>query len=192
MSFPHTMVSSSRTVMNLLNTKWHKCAQLMFLFIVLAHLAEHIVQLIQIYVLGWPIPEARGIIGVPFPWLIKSEWLHYGYAVVMLVLLVALRPGFVGRARTWWTVAMVIQVWHFCEHFLLLLQAMYGWHLLGRPEPTSFAQLFFPRVELHFFYNTVVFFPMAVAMVLHMLPNPAERALMRCTCAGKVPARAAA
>ena len=49
--------------------------------------------------------------------------------------------------------------------------------------PTSIAQLVFPRVELHLFYNAIVFVPMVVAMVLHMRPRPAERALMRCTCA---------
>ena len=178
----------SQNAMTALNTKWHRTALLAFLFISLAHFAEHIAQLTQIYILGWPKPDARGIIGIPFPWLIKSEWLHYGYAVVMLIGLIILRPGFQGRARRWWTAALVIQIWHWFEHLLLLSQAMFGWHLLGRAEPTSIVQLFIPRVELHFFYNTVVLYPMAVAMILHMLPKPAERNTMRCTCAGIVPA----
>lgn len=115
--------------------------------------------------------------------VITSEWLHYGYALVMLAGLFVLRKGFVGRARTWWNIALGIQVWHHLEHLLLLLQAITGSYLLGRSVPTSIVQLVAPRVELHLFYNAVVFAPMVVAMVLHLWPRPAERAQMRCTCA---------
>ena len=52
--------------------------------IVLAHWSEHLLQAYQIYGLGWPVPEARGLLGYFYPWLIKSEVLHYGYALVML------------------------------------------------------------------------------------------------------------
>ena len=48
--------------------------------IVLAHWAEHLVQAYQIYVMGWPRPKANGLVGLCYPWLIKSETLHYGYA----------------------------------------------------------------------------------------------------------------
>jgi hypothetical protein len=44
--------------------------------IVLAHWGEHLLQALQIYVLGWPVPEARGIAGYFFPVLISSELLH--------------------------------------------------------------------------------------------------------------------
>ncbi|MFI6094778.1 hypothetical protein ACIA8G_04450 [Lentzea sp. NPDC051213] len=134
--------------------------------VVIAHWAEHLAQAFQIYVLGWPAHHARGALGVPFPWLVHSEWLHYGYALVMLAGLIALRPGMVGRARTWWTIALWIQVWHHCEHLLLLIQALTGENLGGRPAPTSIVQLLVPRVELHLFYNAIVFAPMVVAMIL--------------------------
>ena len=101
----------------------------------------------------------------------------------MLVALVMLRHGFTGRARTWWNTAMWIQVWHHFEHLLLLLQAITGSNLLGKPVPTSIAQLVFPRVELHLFYNAIVFIPMVVAMYYHLLPAPNERAQMKCSCA---------
>jgi hypothetical protein len=84
----------------------------------------------------------------------------------MLAGLILLRPGFTGEARRWWTVALVIQWWHFVEHFLLLIQAQTGDHLLGRPVPTSVLQLVFPRVELHLAYNALVFVPMAYAVLL--------------------------
>lgn len=167
----------------LLNTRYHKPALMLFLFVVVAHWAEHISQAIQIYALGWPRPQAGGLLGLAFPWLVKSEWLHYGFAIVMLVGFVMLRHGFVGRSRTWWNTAMWIQVWHHFEHLLLLLQALSGANLMGAKVPTSIVQLVFPRVELHLFYNAIVFIPMVVAMVHHMRPRPAEAEQMRCSCA---------
>ncbi|WP_214110414.1 hypothetical protein [Acrocarpospora catenulata] len=166
-----------------LNTKYHKAALNVFLFIVVAHWAEHVAQAIQIYALGWPLPEARGVLGRPFPWLVKSEWMHYGYALLMLVGLIILRKGFTGRARTWWNISLGIQVWHHLEHLILLVQALVGANLLGKAAPTSIVQLIVPRVELHLFYNAVVFAPMVVAMILHRRPNKAERAEMKCNCA---------
>jgi hypothetical protein len=53
------------------------------------------------------------------------------------------------------------------EHLLLLVQASTGSYLLVAPVPTSILQLVAPRVELHLFYNAIVFAPMVVAMVLH-------------------------
>jgi methionine-rich copper-binding protein CopC len=132
-------------------------------------------------VLGLPRPQARGVLGEPFPWLISSEWLHYGYALLMIAGLFLLRPGFAGRAVSWWTVALVIQFWHHFEH-LLLVQAQTGQYLAGAAVPTSVLQLVFPRVELHLFYNSVVFIPMVIAMYLHLRPNEWELAQMQCGC----------
>jgi hypothetical protein len=44
-------------------------------------------------------------------------------------------------------------------------------------------QLWVPRVELHLFYNTIVFLPMVIAMYLHMFPPPATASRQKCTCA---------
>jgi hypothetical protein len=157
-----------RGVHHALNGRHHLAALMVFTLVVLSHWAEHAAQAYQIWVLHEPLKEARGVLGKPFPWLVQSEWLHYGYAVVMLVGLLLLRQGFTGRARTWWTVAFVIQFWHHIEHLLLLVQKISGHFLDGRPVPTSIAQLAFPRVELHLFYNTIVTIPMAIAMVLYI------------------------
>ncbi|MGN9837146.1 hypothetical protein ACTMTI_03370 [Nonomuraea sp. H19] len=173
----------SRRWLSELNTRHHKAALTAYLVVVLAHWAEHLAQAVQIYVLGWPLREARGVLGVPFPWLVTSEWMHYGYALLMLAGLLMLRPGFSGRSRVWWNISLGIQVWHHLEHLLLLLQALTGNNLLGRPVPTSLIQLLVPRVELHLFYNAIVFAPMVVAMLLHRRPRPGERSAMRCACA---------
>jgi hypothetical protein len=153
------------------------------MFIVLAHWAEHLAQAFQVYVLNWPTPEARGVLGMWFPWLIKSELLHYLYALVMLAGIWTLRKGFQGRAYTWWMVSFGIQFWHHIEHGLLQGQAIVGQNLFGSPVPISIAQLWIPRVELHLFYNTIVFIPMVVGMYYHMFPPQGEATGHGCSCA---------
>lgn len=172
----------SRGAIAALNGRYHRTALNMFMVVVVAHWAEHIAQAWQIWVLGWPRPQARGALGLAYPWLVKSETLHYGYALVMLLALWLLRPGFTGRARTWWTVALVIQFWHHIEHLLLLIQAQAGVTFFGKPVPTSILQLVFPRVELHLFYNSVVFLPMIIAVYRHLRPSQPELAMTRCGC----------
>jgi len=166
-----------------LNAQGHERALQGFTVIVLAHWAEHLLQAFQIYGLGWPVPQARGALGYFFPYLVTSEMLHYGYALVMLAGLWVLRSGFTGESdRKWWTIALSIQFFHHIEHFLLQSQYLLGHNLFGRPVPTSILQLWVPRVELHLFYNTIVFIPMMIAMYYHMFPSPAATR-QQCTCA---------
>ncbi|HSY02127.1 MAG TPA: hypothetical protein VK819_08225 [Acidobacteriaceae bacterium] len=165
-----------------LNSKWHERALQGFMFIVLAHWGEHLAQAYQIWVMGWPIKKANGILGLWYPGLIRSEALHYWYALVMLIGLWVLRKGFTGRSYTWWMISFWIQFWHHIEHFLLILQATIHHNFFGRPVPTSIAQLFFPRVQLHLFYNSIVFIPMVVAMYYHMFPPEGEPHTAVCTC----------
>jgi hypothetical protein len=180
----HAAAGSSATFIERLNGEKHEIALRSFMVIVLAHWAEHFLQTFQIYVLGWPVPEARGALGLFFPWLVSSELLHYGYALVMLVALWLLRTGFTGTLeRRWWTAALAIQFFHHVEHALLQTQALTGAYLFGRPVPTSLAQLWVPRVELHLFYNTIVFVPMIVAMYYHLFPPETEPVRPQCSCA---------
>lgn len=166
-----------------LNGEWHERALQIFMAIVLAHWAEHLFQAFQIYALGWPIPEARGVLGLWFPWLIKSELLHYSYALIMLVGIWILRSGFTDRSYTWWMVAFWIQFWHHIEHALLQGQAIIGENLFNNPVPISIAQLVIPRVELHLIYNSLVFIPMIIGMYYHMFPPDHVLAHQKCTCA---------
>jgi hypothetical protein len=151
--------------------------------VVLGHWAEHLTQAVQIYVLGWPLTEARGVLGLWYPWLIKSELLHYLYALVMLVGLWTLRKGFRGLSYKWWTAALFIQFWHHVEHALLIGQAISGHNLFGSPVPSSIVQLLIPRVELHLFYNTIVFIPMVIGMYYHVAPPLGEEPSRGCSCA---------
>ena len=64
------MTATLKHWMTVLNTRGHRTALNVFLVIVLAHWAEHIAQAVQIWVLGWPIPQARGVLGLWIPWLV--------------------------------------------------------------------------------------------------------------------------
>ena len=169
-------------IVNKLNTTWHEKALWVFMAIVVAHWAEHLVQAFQIFVLDWPRPASRGLLGEWFPWLVKSESLHYFYAIVMLAGLALLLPAFQGRARFFWGLALGIQFWHHIEHFLLLYQRATGNFFFGEAVPTSILQNFVMRVELHLFYNTIVFIPMIIAVLLHMFPPESESGTPVCSC----------
>ena len=178
-----------------LNAQWHRRALQLFMVVVLGHWAEHLAQAYQIYVMGWPRPQAGGVLGLFYPWLVGSEVLHYGYAVVMLIGIWTLRKGFTGLSRKWWTAALVIQFWHHVEHALLQGQVLFHHNILGSPIPLSFLQIAFPtsRVEIHLFYNAVVFVPMMIGMYYHMFPPAGEAPNVSCTCAlrrGEAPAAA--
>src|SRR5438270_214740 len=95
-----------------LNGPWHLDALVALTAITLAHWVEHISQAVQIFILGWPRASALGAVGLSFPVLVSSEWLHYVFAFVTLIALIILRPAFGGRARAWWNAALVIQIWH--------------------------------------------------------------------------------
>lgn len=175
-SYPSPLPSTPETLfVQAINGRWHRQALQLFMVVVVSHWMEHIFQAVQIYALGWPRPKALGALGMLYPSLVSSEWLHYAYALVMLLGLFILRHGFGGRSLAWWLIALGIQFWHHFEHGLLFVQALFHFTLFGSPVPTSIAQLFFPRVELHLFYNGVVFIPMVVAMYLHRRDAGHER-----------------
>ncbi|MGH7603967.1 MAG: hypothetical protein ACRENK_08200 [Gemmatimonadaceae bacterium] len=166
-----------------LNSTWHKGALLGFMAIVLFHWAEHIIQAYQFWGLHWSRAQSMGLLGMYYPWLMRTETLHYGFALVMLIGLWVLRKGFTGVSYKWWMVAFWIQFWHHFEHFILFYQAQTHHYWFGGTVPTSVGQIWFPRIELHLFYNAVVFIPMVVGMYYHLYPPAKETARPMCTCA---------
>jgi len=165
-----------------LNTRWHKTALWAFTALVLFHWLEHLVQAYQFFVLQWSRAMSMGVLGMFYPWLMTTETLHYGFAVVMMVGLWVLRKGFTGASYTWWMVAFWIQVWHHFEHFILFYQAQTQSFWFGGSVPTSIGQIWIPRIELHLIYNALVFIPMVVAMYYHMYPPAGEVQRPACTC----------
>lgn len=166
-----------------LNGSLHRRILWAFMVVVLLHWAEHLLQAYQIWTLGMSRHQALGALGMLWPWLVHSEWLHYIYALVMLAGLLLLWPGMSGRAHTLWGVALALQFWHHFEHALLLGQMLTGWRLGGGMAPSSILQIMAPRVELHLFYNSIVFVPMVWGMMYHLFPSPSEANGMTCSCA---------
>ncbi|GBF80276.1 hypothetical protein [Aphanothece sacrum] len=159
-----------RSLVYLLNGRWHKPAMQIFMVVIAFHLLEHLVQAYQLWGLGWPRPKCLGLLGLGFPWLMKSEWLHYGHALFMLLGFAVFRPSFVGRARLWWDIGFGLQFYHHFEHALLLGQAIIHENLFDSPVPISIGQIWFPRLELHLFYNFMILVPMLIAMYYHRFP----------------------
>ncbi len=176
-----------------LNGRWHEVALWLFMVGVAGHMAEHITQAIQVYALGHAVPDSRGLLGQWIPWLATSETLHYFYAVYTLLGLVVLLPAFQGNARIWWSFALFVQFWHHLEHVFLLYQRVAGDFWFGRSVPTSFGQLLMGRVELHLVYNSLVFFPMLIALFDHFFPSESDRLLtVLCGCSRRVKRRSPA
>jgi hypothetical protein len=153
-----------------------------FLALMTAHWAEHIVQVYQVYVLHMHRACALGLLGMKYPWLVRTESLHFTFAVLTTVMLIALRKRFVFEAYTLWDIAISISLWHLLEHSLLFYQAVTGHFLFGAHQPTSILQLAFPRIELHLFYNSLVTIPSMIAMWINtfkyeiLYPVPVEPA----------------
>ena len=166
-----------------LNTRWHKVALQGFLVIVLFHWAEHLIQAYQFWGLHWTRQQSMGLLGMYYPWLMKTEALHYGFALVMLIGLWVLRKGFAGTSHKWWMASFWIQFYHHFEHAILFYQANTHHYWFGGKVPTSIGQIWIPRIELHLIYNTLVFIPMVVAMYYHVYPPARDAVKMMCTCA---------
>src|SRR5438105_7575859 len=132
-----------------LNTRWHKVALWTFTAIVLFHWSEHIVQAYQFFVLHGPRPMSMGLMGMFYPWLMKTETLHYGFALVMVIGLWILRKGFTGTSYKWWMAAFWIQFFHHFEHLILFIQANTHHYWFGGTVPTSSGQIWITRIKLH-------------------------------------------
>ena len=178
----HIDGAPSRGLYEKLNTGWHKTALLAFTAFVLFHWMEHIGQAYQFFVLHWSRQMSMGLLGMYYPWLMKTEALHYGFALVMLIGLWVLRKGFTGTSYTWWMVAFWIQFWHHFEHFILFYQAQTHQFWFGGSVPTSVGQIWISRIELHLIYNALVFIPMVVAMYYHVYPPAQDAGKAMCSC----------
>lgn len=165
------------------NSTHHELGLKIFGTVVFVHWVEHIFQAVQIWALGWPRPDAGGALGLAQPGLVRSEVLHYAFALFMIAGFFMFLKGFTGRSRAWWVAALVLQFWHHIEHAFLLAQVQSGYLLLGRDVPTSFLQVWVPRVELHLVYNALVTVPMLVAIYLHLHPRSEADRSVACSCA---------
>lgn len=149
----------------------HVLALALYLVVVVGHASEHVVQVVQAFVLDWPRPEALGLLGFYYPQLVTSEVLHFSYNLIQLAGLLLLAKGFHGRARRWWKGAMIAQTWHFFEHLLLQVQWLTGHFLFGASKQISIGELLLPRIELHFIYVLLVTIPTLLAVYHYVRQN---------------------
>lgn len=124
--------------------------------ILIAHTLEHLAQVIQLYGLHWPRTQSMGILGLWLPFLIRTEALHLGYALLMLA----------GLAYWGYRKTFNYQLFHTFEHCLLFAQFVLGVPLVER---VSLGNIFLPRIELHFIYNLIVLILMLLEQKHYLL-----------------------
>jgi len=127
------------------------------------HVIEHVIQLVQVFVLGIPDEEALGILGYIFQFNGTEEWLHFAFNVTYLsVLLVLLGPvrGLVPSAVPRWAFAffafgVALEAWHNVEHAVIISNVIRNG---GCPCPgIGDVVLAIPDTVLHFFYNLIAY-----------------------------------
>ena len=138
---------------------WPRVVLEVLLVVQVLHLGEHAAQMVQLYVLGWPPPNARGLVST-----FDVEKIHFVWNAVVLATLVWLRAR--GMRSAWLTATMVWAALHTSEHGFLLARALatgvegapgilgvggwlarQGWNVLGLTT--------WSRASVHFAWNSV-------------------------------------
>jgi hypothetical protein len=128
------------------------------------HVVEHIIQLIQVFILGIPDDEALGLLGYVFQFQRTEEWLHLAFnAAYLLALYLLLLP--LGRRvpylvpvwafTTFVAGAVGLETWHMIEHGVIISNVIaHG----GCPCPgIGDAVLGITDTVLHFYYNAITY-----------------------------------
>ena len=128
------------------------------------HVIEHIIQLIQVYVLGIPEIDALGLLGYVLAFQGTEEWLHIVFNATYLAALVVIAWTLLGSpvARSivprWSMVAFLIfgvwlEGWHVVEHVVIIANVIAN---NGCPCPGILdARLGVSDTILHFGYNAI-------------------------------------
>jgi hypothetical protein len=126
------------------------------------HCGEHVVQMVQIHLLGLSGDQAHGIVGV-----LDNEWVHFVWNNAIALGVFALLARF--RHNPWLWVTAAACTWHSAEHMAI----MYAYLAAGvRGAPGLLGQggvigggLPINVTDLHFFYNVVETVPLIVAFL---------------------------
>ena len=146
------------------------------------HVIEHIIQLIQVFVLGIPDEEALGILGYILQLQGTEEWLHLAFNVTylsaLLLLLVPLRgvvPELVPRwAYTAFLFGVTLEGWHNIEHAVIISNVIRNG---GCPCPgIGDVALGITDTVLHFFYNAIAYSATVPAFVYYISRTRSARA----------------
>ncbi len=138
------------------------------------HFIEHIAQIIQVDVVGWPRLDSTGILG-----RLDLEYVHFSFDTTLLIITSILLFGKFRRNIPLW-IAWVVAVWHTIEHWYITYYFQFDHaNYLPPPAPGLHARegllgadgLLWPsspfqRIELHFLYNLLYTVPLIWAFVL--------------------------
>jgi hypothetical protein len=128
------------------------------------HVAEHIIQLAQVYVFGVPDDDALGILGYVFQFQGTEEWLHLvfnaTYLLALYALLIPMRrlvpdPMPLLAFGVFAAGGAGLESWHVVEHIVIISNVIAN---DGCPCPgIGDAALGVTDTVLHFFYNAVAY-----------------------------------
>jgi hypothetical protein len=150
------------------------------------HFVEHIAQIVEVDVVGWPRQLSTGILGS-----LDLEPVHFTFDTTLLILTTILLFGKFRRNIPLW-IAWVVAIWHTAEHWYITY--FYFFDRCNYDLPVSYAAdgckytaahpgllaregmlgqgglLWpgspFPRIELHFIYNLLYTVPLVWAFIL--------------------------
>jgi hypothetical protein len=144
-----------------------------------AHVVEHVVQLVQVVVIGVAEDDALGLLGYVVQFNGTEEWLHLAYNGFYLVALYALilplwriTPDVLPmRAFAFFLAASVwLETWHMVEHGVIISRVIANG---GCPCPgIGDAALGLSDTILHFGYNVIAYAGLAVAYAYIVRDRP--------------------
>jgi hypothetical protein len=137
------------------------------------HVIEHIIQVIQVFLLGVPEENALGLLGYVLQFNGTEEWLHLGYnsfyLLALYALIVPLRritPAVLPMAAFWFFLAasVWVETWHMVEHGVIISNVIAndGCPCPGIADPA----LGLSDTVLHFFYNALAYAGLAYAYLI--------------------------
>jgi hypothetical protein len=133
------------------------------------HVFEHVVQLVQVFVLHIPDRDALGILGYFIQFQGTEEWLHLVFNASYVVALIIVAWGFflspAARSQVpGWALAaflvvgLMLELWHVNEHIVIISHAIAnnGCAVDGCPGILD-QRLGISDTVLHFFYNVIAY-----------------------------------
>lgn len=125
-----------------------------------AHLGEHVIQMIQIHVLGLRGAQAQGLVGQ-----LNIDWVHFIWNAWVLIAAVLLLTHF--RANRWLALVVFFAGWHMLEHTVIMATYV-ATGVAGTPGLLGsggalFGGLPLARPDLHFWYNLLETVPLLLA-----------------------------
>jgi hypothetical protein len=149
------------------------------------HVVEHVIQLVQVYLLGIADDDALGLLGYVFEFQGTEEWLHLVFNALYLTGLSLIAVGLLRSpaaraAIPAWVFAMLLffgvwlEAWHVIEHAVIIANVVSN---DGCPCPGILdARLGVSDTILHFIYNLIAYIATALPFLFLFLIHPRQRA----------------